>query len=145
MKLEEHAKCMASISKVPLFGCLTNKQKFAISDAIKLAVFQAGEIIFEKDDDVQMVYIVSEGLVKISIPHKGDILLCEGEIFGEASLADNKRRKGTAQALQRTTCSIICKKDIELALGSSINNLVFYNLKRWALMRSSIFKNLTTA
>jgi signal-transduction protein with cAMP-binding, CBS, and nucleotidyltransferase domain len=68
MKLEEHAKSMATISKVPLFGCLTNKQKFAISNAIKLARFEPGESIFQKDDDVQMIYIVSEGLVKISIP-----------------------------------------------------------------------------
>jgi signal-transduction protein with cAMP-binding, CBS, and nucleotidyltransferase domain len=50
---------MATIGKVPLFGCLTNKQKFAIAHAIKLAVFQPGDVIFEKDDDVQMIYIVS--------------------------------------------------------------------------------------
>jgi hypothetical protein len=82
--------------------------------------------------------------VKISIPHKGDILLHEGEIFGEAALADNHRRKGSARAVHRTTCSIISRIDIELALGSSINNIVFYNLKRWALMRSTVFKPLTT-
>jgi CRP-like cAMP-binding protein len=69
-------------------------------------------VIFEKDDDVQMIYIVSEGLVRISIPHKGDILLREGEIFGEASLADNERRKGSARAVQRTICSIISRRDI---------------------------------
>jgi hypothetical protein len=35
---EEHG----NLGRVPLFGCLTNKQKFAISHAIKLAYFQPG-------------------------------------------------------------------------------------------------------
>jgi hypothetical protein len=40
MKLEEQERSMATIGMVPLFGCLTNKQKFAISHAIKLAYFK---------------------------------------------------------------------------------------------------------
>jgi len=38
---------------------------------------------------------------------------------------------------------MISRHDIETTLGSSINNLLFYNIKQWALMRSPVFKVLT--
>lgn len=39
---------------------------------------------------------------------------------------------------------MISKKDVENVLGSSINNLMFYNTKKWAIMRSTIFKDFTS-
>jgi hypothetical protein len=54
----------------------------------------------------------------------------------------NMTRSGTASALTKTTCSMISRKDIETTLGSSIDSLVFYNVKKWALIRSTLFKNM---
>ena len=54
-------------------------------------------------------------------------------------------RSGTAKAASKTICSMISRTDIENTLGSSISNLVFYNTKKWALMRSSIFKKFTAS
>jgi len=104
-------------------------------------VFKNGEIIFRKGDDAQTIYIIAEGTVKIQITNKKDIILNAGEIFGEASLQANAKRSGTAMAASDIICSMISHKDIEDSLGSSINNLIFYNIKKWALMRSPIFKN----
>ena len=53
------------------------------------------------------------------------------------------KRSGTAKAVSRTLCSMISRKDIENTLGASISNLVFYNIKKWALMRSPVFKNIS--
>lgn len=53
------------------------------------------------------------------------------------------KRSGTAKAVTRTMCSMISRKDIESTLGASITNLVFYNIKKWALMRSPIFKQMS--
>lgn len=52
------------------------------------------------------------------------------------------KRSGTAIAVTKVVCSIISRKDIENCLGSSINNLKFYNTKKWALMRSNTFRSL---
>jgi hypothetical protein len=52
------------------------------------------------------------------------------------------KRSGTASALSKVMCSMISRYDIETTLGSSINNLLFYNIKKWALMRSPVFKLL---
>lgn len=38
---------------------------------------------------------------------------------------------------------MLCRKDIENSLGSSMSNLKYYNTKKWALMRSNAFKSLS--
>jgi|LakMenEpi03Aug12_release.lakeMendotaPanAssembly.Ray.scaffolds.fasta_scaffold356257_1 cGMP-dependent protein kinase len=52
------------------------------------------------------------------------------------------RRGGTAIAVNNVTCLMISRKDIEATLGSSITHLKHYNIKKWALMRSNLFKHL---
>lgn len=55
------------------------------------------------------------------------------------------KRSGNAKAIGKVVCSILSKRDIENTLGSSINNLIHYNIKKWALLRSSVFKNLDSS
>ena len=42
MRMEEHYKNNEAIEKVPLFSCLTNKQKYALSNTIKILMFNPG-------------------------------------------------------------------------------------------------------
>jgi len=60
-------------------------------------------------------------------------------MFGESALKENARRQGSAKCLKDTTCLIIGKKDIEKSLGSSIRNLIYYNIQKWALVRTQVF------
>jgi hypothetical protein len=53
------------------------------------------------------------------------------------------KRSGSAKAATKTICSMISRKDVESTLGSSISSLMFYNIKKWAVMRSTIFENMT--
>ena len=46
MRLEEEKRNLLTIEKVPLFSCLTNKQKFSLTSAIKEMRFAEGERIF---------------------------------------------------------------------------------------------------
>jgi CRP-like cAMP-binding protein len=86
------------------------------------------------------MYIVSEGLVEISLPGKQPITIGAMEMFGESALKDNGRRLGEAKCLQDTECLVIGKKDIEKALGSNVKNLIYYNIQKWALLRTEAFK-----
>lgn len=108
-------------------------------------LFNPGETIFKADDDAQALYIISDGNVRISIPGKKDIDLHSGEIFGEGAVQLNMKRSGTAEAVTKTICSMMSRNDIETTLGSSICNLVFYNTKKWALMRSPVFKHFSAS
>jgi signal-transduction protein with cAMP-binding, CBS, and nucleotidyltransferase domain len=59
MKMEENSRNMQTIQNVPLFSCLTNKQKAAISDTIKVVVFSESDVVFRAGDDSQAIYIIS--------------------------------------------------------------------------------------
>ena len=128
---------------MPLFACLTNKQIHALAGTIKVVVFNPGEYIFRVGEGAQAMYIISDGNVKIEIAGKNDIELVSGEYFGEASIKENMKRSGSAKAVGRTVCSMISRNDVESTLGSSISSLMFYNIKKWAVMRSPIFKNVS--
>ena len=145
MRMDEQFKNSETIEKVPLFSCLTNKQKYALSNTIKILIFNPGEAIFRAGDDAKALYIISDGHVSIEIKGKKDLQLHTGEIFGEASIQDNMTRSGTATAVTKTMCSMISRNDIETTLGSSICNLIYYNTKKWALMRSPVFNEFTPA
>lgn len=46
LKEAEYTRNKEIIEKIGLFQCLTNKQKYALSNSIKEANFRAGELIF---------------------------------------------------------------------------------------------------
>jgi hypothetical protein len=73
------------------------------------------------------------------------MLLSKHEMFGESSLTEHSKRSGTVTALSETICSAIGRKDIERSLGTGIHNLIFYNIKKWALLRSNDFKEFDHA
>lgn len=110
--MEEYSRNIETIQKVPLFSFLTNKQKSALSNTIKVIVFAEGDAIFKAGDDAQAMYIISEGSLKIEIPGKKDIILSAGEIFGEASIQPKMKRFGSAIATSKLICSMISRKDI---------------------------------
>ena len=78
IRMDEQFKNSEIIEKVPLFSCLTNKQKYALSNTIKIMIFAQGEIIFRSGDDAHTMYIISDGNVAISIDGKKDLSLKSG-------------------------------------------------------------------
>jgi hypothetical protein len=65
--------------------------------------------------------------------------LSKYDTFGESVFLNKGRRKASAIAVERTVVSLIAKDSFEKHLGTSADNVYFYNLKKWALKRSEIF------
>lgn len=55
------------------------------------------------------------------------------------------RRAGKATAISRSVVAIMNKNDIERAIGTDVNNLLFFNIKKWSLIRSKSFKNYSSS
>ena len=102
--------------------------------------FKANEVIFETGDVSNGIYIVSEGLVEVQIEEKPPLLLKNLEVFGESALKQNNRRVGRAICRDDTKLLTIGKKDIERSLGSSMRNLLYYNIQKWTLVHHEEFK-----
>ena len=73
MRMDEQFENSETIEKVPLFSCLTNKQKYSLSNTIKILIFNPGEAIFRAGDDAKALYIISDGHVSIEIKGKKDL------------------------------------------------------------------------
>jgi CRP/FNR family cyclic AMP-dependent transcriptional regulator len=81
--------------------------------------FQPGETIFERGDIGQLLYILSEGQVKI---HIGEVELARleaGAYFGEMSLFDSEPRSASVTALTPCTCLCLSQPQMREAI---VNN-----------------------
>ena len=104
------------LRSIPLFEGLSEEDLLALSGALELRTFKAGEMIFAQGDTGSALYIVEHGDVNIHLPgdasHRISLKdLARGEYFGELALFDEKPRSASALAttdaalleLQRST------------------------------------------
>jgi CRP-like cAMP-binding protein len=67
--------------------------------------YGAGEVIFERGDPADCMYVVAEGEVEISVAGNSVDVLGKEAIFGELSLISKEPRSATARA--RSDCRLV--------------------------------------
>src|SRR5579863_2763336 len=76
-----------------------------------------GEIIFREGDESTEAFWITSGRVEISInPGTGPLAvarLCQGELFGEMGLIDNRPRSATATAIGQVELDVVTEEDFE--------------------------------
>ena len=95
------------LRSIPLFEGLSEEDLQALSGALELRTFKAGEMIFAQGDEGSALYIVESGDVNIHLPgdasHRISLKdLSRGEYFGELALFDEKPRSASALATTHT-------------------------------------------
>jgi uncharacterized protein (TIGR00369 family) len=95
------------ISSVPLFEGLAAREMRQLQRAIVEVEHEEGAIVFREGDPGDALYIVVDGIVKISMTSDAgkDIVLntlSDGEHFGEMSLLDGVARSARATCLRPT-------------------------------------------
>lgn len=88
-------------------------------------IYEAGQLIFAERDPGETLYLVGEGLVRISKKGRGGeqeafTYLEPGDFFGEMAVLDASPRSAQATAVERTVLGAIDREAFEqlLALGS---------------------------
>lgn len=97
-----------TISKVTFFTSLLPDEKTELSKMAKEHTYDAGKIIFHKDDPGLRLYIIKHGKVKISLQSEDGkeailAILSAGDFFGELSLFDGRPRSASATVIDDTT------------------------------------------
>ena len=69
------------------------------------ASFDAGELIFKEGDEADVMYLVVEGQVRLSINDEPMGVESAGGVIGEMALIDYGKRSATATAL--TDCTLV--------------------------------------
>lgn len=102
--------------QVTLFSNLDDEEVHELTSVARRRTFRSGEVIFHRDDPGQILYIIKEGKVKISLisPDGQEISLVvmgKGECFGELALLDGLPRSADATAMEKVECYTLQRSD----------------------------------
>lgn len=106
------------LRKVSLFNPLTNAELAELSDNILSRNYAEGDIVIKKGDEGDSMFILSEGLLDVSLdPGNGSFQkvaeIHPGEFFGEMSLLTGEPRSATVTAATHALAYEIKKEHIE--------------------------------
>jgi CRP/FNR family cyclic AMP-dependent transcriptional regulator len=109
------------LKQVPLFADLADEDLRELIAVAKRRIFRSGEVIFHREDHGQVLYVIKEGKVKISLisPEGQEISLVvfgKGECFGEFAILDGLPRSADAVALERVECYTLQRSDFHKAI-----------------------------
>src|SRR2546426_4179318 len=109
------------LKQVPLFADLADEDLRELIAVAKRRIFRNGEVIFHREDPGQVLYVIKEGKVKISLisPEGQEISLVvfgKGECFGEFAILDGLPRSADAVALERVECYTLQRSDFHNAI-----------------------------
>src|SRR5437773_6662030 len=109
------------LKQVPLFAGLEDEDIRELMSVAKRRTFRSGEVIFHREDPGQVLYVIKEGKVKISLisPDGQEISLVvfgKGECFGEFAILDGLPRSADAVALERVECYTLQRSDFQNAI-----------------------------
>ena len=95
------------LRKVPIFQFLGPQELSALASRMSLSTYEAGKVVFHKDEPGSTLQIIAAGSVRIYIPAEGGeeaplALLNAGDYFGELALLDGGSRTASAMTLGRT-------------------------------------------
>ena len=109
------------LKQVPLFAGLADEDIRGLMALAKRRTFRNGEVIFHREDPGQVLYVIKEGKVKISLisPDGQEISLVvfgKGECFGEFAILDGLPRSADVVALEKVECYTLQRSDFHNAI-----------------------------
>lgn len=104
------------LQRVPLLAALNDADRQALARSASRRRYRRGDIIFQKDDPGNSLFIVARGSVRIYVPSTqgADLTLAvlgPGHFFGDLSLLDGRPRSASAAALGDTNVVILERSD----------------------------------
>ena len=107
---------MERLRALSLFASLTPRELKIVEGLLHERRFLKDEVVFDKGDEGQAIYIIIEGRVLIwpyGKPVEGGpiIELGPGSFFGDLALLDNSVRSAQARAAENTTVAVFFRAD----------------------------------
>ncbi|UCZ53967.1 Crp/Fnr family transcriptional regulator [Bacillus shivajii] len=136
-----HGHLDSCIHSVPVFEGMSDSELQLIKEAKNSRKYKKGEYIFREGDPSESLYIIHQGLIKLSkISQDGKEqiirLLFPGDFFGEFALVHNKNHYANAEVLQDTVVCTVEKQgfirtmelnpNMTLRFIDTLNDRIFY-------------------
>lgn len=105
-----------ALQAVPFFTQLPQEEITELAILLVMRRFTHGQVIFHHGDPGGLLYIISQGKVKISHSTQDGqeallAILGAGDFFGELALLDDSPRSATAEALETTETLTLHRED----------------------------------
>ncbi len=104
------------LERVPFLGVLSTADRAVLARSVARRRYRRGDVIFEKDDPGNSVFIIERGSVRIYLPSAqgADLTLAmlgPGHFFGDLSLLDGRPRSASAAASAETMAITLERAD----------------------------------
>ena len=114
---------MQLLERVPFLAALAQEDLRWLGERVRRRRFPRGDIIFQKDDPGQSLFIIESGTVRIYVPgtQGADLTLAvmgEGDFFGDMSLLDGRPRSASASAASDAVLLSLERNDFATLLRS---------------------------
>ncbi len=88
----------------PLFGALDLDLLLTIADKLEWVRYKEGETIFQLDQEASLMYLITEGTVRVYDKDQVEIAcLTKGDFFGDESIFSEQNRKYGVTCLTTTS------------------------------------------
>jgi len=113
-----------ALKSVPFFSNLSKDDAAALANRLIIRRFGNDQIIFHLGDPAGLLYIITEGKIKISHSSADGqeavlAILGAGDFFGELALLDDSPRSATAEAIDSTETLTLHRDDFLSFLDSN--------------------------
>ncbi|CAD8086133.1 unnamed protein product [Paramecium sonneborni] len=136
----EYERNRKYLENATFFNHLTKEQKDAIGGVLISQKFQMNQIIVNKGDQADSLFIIAEG--KVGVYTDDGLLirmLSKGEYFGEnALLQDNCVRGLTVKAIEESRLLALARETLTKILGDGVQMIIYKNQCKWILQQSKI-------
>jgi CRP/FNR family cyclic AMP-dependent transcriptional regulator len=114
--MDQTQQAAQALQAVPYFTHLSKEEIMELAVLLIMRRFNQGQVIFHHGDPGGLLYIISQGKVKISHStqdgHEALLaILGAGDFFGELALLDDSPRSATAEALETTDTLTLHRED----------------------------------
>jgi uncharacterized membrane protein len=106
------------LADVHLFALLDEVERALLAERLDLVSAKAGEVLFNRGDPGDSLYVLRSGSVELSIKNDtGDKIVLEtaraGDFFGEMSLLDGGPRQATALVTEAIDALVVDRGDLD--------------------------------
>lgn len=111
------------LQRVPFLAALSTEDLRWLARRVLRRSYKRGDIIFQKDDPGESMFIVEDGGVRIYVPgtQGADLTLAvmqPGEFFGDISLLDGRPRSASAEAAKNSALLTLDREDLRELVSS---------------------------
>jgi CRP-like cAMP-binding protein len=120
---QESAEVFTSLRELDLLAPLSDEQLTKVLYFVKTVEFDAGETVFDKDEDGEAFYLIRDGRAEARAPgfFGAKVLgsMGPGEFFGELALILGRPRAASIVCVEPTVCFVLDRTDLEILMERS--------------------------